>query len=74
MAPEEWTCRHFSLANPRDERPSGLAQLLRRLADEIDERKIGAMDLLDVTISSEMTADGPWWSATVYWSPAGVPE
>lgn len=73
MATDEWTSQHFSLANALDDRPSDLAHLLRRVADEIDERHIGAMDLLDVTISSQMTADGPWWSATVYWSSAGKP-
>lgn len=26
------------------------------------------MELLDVTVSQETTADGPWWSVTVYWS------
>jgi hypothetical protein len=34
---------------------------------------IDPMDLLDVTISQEMTEHGPWWSATVYWSPDPKP-
>lgn len=71
MAEEQggYAIRHFALANPRDDRPTDLPQLLRRLADEMERCKIKPMDLLDVTISQEMTEDGPWWSATVYWSP-----
>ena len=53
---------------PRDDRPSDLPHLLRRVADEMDVRSIKPMDVLDLTISQEMTEDGPWWSATVYWS------
>lgn len=65
---EQWTCQHFSIANAVDDRPGDLGHLLRRVADEIDRRGIRPMDLLDVTISHEMTGEGPWWSATVYWS------
>lgn len=35
------------------------------------------MDILDLTITSEMTENGPWWSATLYWStdePAGAEQ
>lgn len=70
---EPWTCQHFSLANALDDRPTDLAHLLRRVADELDRQQIRPIELLDVTISSEVTADGPWWSATVYWSPGGEP-
>lgn len=68
---ENWSARHFSLANALDDRPIGLSHLLRRVADEIDARGISAMEILDVTVSHEMTADGPWWSVSVYWSPGG---
>ena len=67
---DSWNCRHFSLANPIDDRPTDLPYLLRRVADEIERQSITAMEILDVTISQEMTADGPWWAAHVYWSPA----
>ena len=67
--PDTWTCHHFSLSNALDDRPGDLPHLLRRVADEIERRQILAMDLLDVTISQETTADGPWWAVTVYWSP-----
>ena len=63
-----YTCRHFSIANALDDRPSDLPHLLRRVADQIETHGIDPMDLLDLTISEEMTADGPWWSATIYWS------
>lgn len=69
---DQWTCRHFSLASAIDDRPSDLPHLLRRLADELNRHQIGPMELLDVTIASEITEDGPWWSATVYWSLGGA--
>jgi hypothetical protein len=68
--PEDWTCRHFSVANPRNDGPSDLPKLLRRLADDLELAEIGPENLLDVTISSETREEGPWWSATVYWSPS----
>ena len=67
-----WSCLHFSLANPRDDGATDLPRLLRRLADAIEERQIDAMDILDLTVSHEITEDGPWWSGTVYWSPEGT--
>ena len=49
-------CRHVSLANPRGgEHETDLPHLLRRMADLI--------------VESEITENGPWWSATLYWSP-----
>jgi hypothetical protein len=64
-----WQSRHFSLSNPRDDGPADLPRLLRRVADAIAERGITPMEMLDINIHSEMTEDGPWWSATVYWAP-----
>jgi hypothetical protein len=66
---EQWTCQHFSLANPVDDGSADLPKLLRRVAEQIETMGIEAMDILDLTITSEITADGPWWSATLYWSP-----
>ncbi len=37
----------------------------------MERQQLDPMDILDVTVSQEMTEDGPWWSATVYWSPDG---
>lgn len=61
---EWWTSRRFSLANPRDEGSTDLPRLLRRIANEIEAREIAPMDILDLTISQEITEDGPWWTAT----------
>ncbi|MCA1707423.1 MAG: hypothetical protein LC808_30815 [Actinobacteria bacterium] len=69
---DRWSCLHFSLANPRDDGATDLPLLLRPPADEVEERRIDAMEILDLTLSQEMTEDGPWWSGTVYWSP-GAP-
>jgi len=68
-----YLCRHFSIANPIDDGATDLPRLLRRVADEIDERGIKPMDILDLTIENEITGDGPWWSATLYWSPDPEP-
>jgi hypothetical protein len=46
-----------------------LPKLLRRLADDLELAEIDPLNVLDLTISEEMTEDGPWWSATLYWSP-----
>jgi hypothetical protein len=64
-----WSCRHFSLANPRRRGAANLPKLLRSMAIEIDRLRIDPMAILDLTISQEMTDSGPWWSATLYWSP-----
>ena len=61
--------RFAPIANALDDRPDDLAHLLRRVADEIDRQGLRPNALLDVTISQEITGDGPWWSATVYWAP-----
>ena len=66
---DRWTCRHFSISNPRVGRPDDLPAFLRRLADAIEAEGIAPVDVLDVTITQETTADGPWWSGTVYWKP-----
>lgn len=64
-----YKCRHFSLSNPRGKHETDLPRLLRRVAEQIEEMGIKPMDLLDLTVSSEITDRGPWWSVTVYWSP-----
>jgi hypothetical protein len=65
---ESWSSQHFSLANPRDDGAADLPKLLRRIADEIDARQLDPMRILDLTISQEVIEDGPWWSASLYWS------
>ena len=66
---DTWSCRHFSLSNPENDGADDLPRLLRRIADMIEDHTIKPMELLDVTVKQEITADGPWWSVTVYWSP-----
>ena len=46
-----------------------MPRLLRRVADEIEARGIDPMDILDPTVSQDITEDGPWWSVTFYWQP-----
>jgi hypothetical protein len=65
---ESWSSQHFSLANPRDDAADNLPKLLRRLADEIEARRLDPMKILDLTISQEIIEGGPWWSASLYWS------
>jgi hypothetical protein len=67
--PENWPSRHFSLANPLKDGGGDLPRLLRRVADAIEDQAIQPDEILDLTISSDTTDSGPWWSATVYWSP-----
>jgi len=66
---DSWPARTFSLANAKDDRPDDLPHLLRRLADRIEGFNLDPMSILDLTVSAEITADGPWWSATLYWAP-----
>jgi hypothetical protein len=68
---ESWSSQHFSLANPRDDGANDLPKLLRRIADEIEAMQLDPMKILDLTISQEIIESGPWWSASLYWSPAG---
>jgi hypothetical protein len=66
---ESWTAHHFTLANPITNDVTDLPRLLRRVADHIEKQGITPMQLLDVAVHQEITADGPYWSVTVYWSP-----
>jgi hypothetical protein len=65
---ESWPAQHFSLSNPIDDGTDDLPRLLRRIATAIDELKVDPMDILDLTISQDISENGPWWSATLYWS------
>ena len=64
-----YPARHVSLANARGDHETDLPMLLRRVADMIEELDVSPMEVLDLTIESEITENGPWWSATFYWSP-----
>ena len=70
MTADGFPCRHFSIANKRSgKHETDLPHLLGRVAKRIEELKIQPMELLDLTIRQEITENGPWWDATVYWSP-----
>jgi len=72
--PETSIAHHFSLSNPIDDGADDLPKLLRRLADTIQDLGIDPMNMLDLTIHEEVTADGPWWSGTFYWSMQDQPS
>jgi hypothetical protein len=67
--PESWTIRHFSQANPEGEQQADVPALLRRVADSIET--FGDIEVYDITFHSEITADGPWTSLTVYFDDKG---
>jgi hypothetical protein len=67
---DKWTCRTFGLSNAVDDGKTDLPKLLRRLADEIERQGIASGDVLDVTLSYEITGEGLEWAAHVYWSPS----
>jgi hypothetical protein len=63
-----WPVRHFSQANPKGEGQGDVPALLRRVADSIEE--LGPVEVQDIILHEEITADGPWVSLTVYFHPA----
>jgi hypothetical protein len=69
-----YSCEHFSLSNPENDGADDLPRLLRRVADVMEEYGIRPMDILDLTASQEITAEGLRWSVTVYWSPDAEDE
>jgi len=68
-----WPSHHFSLGNPRDDGADDLPKLLRRIADAIEDLKLDPMNILDLTISQVINENGPWWSASLYWSSEDEP-
>jgi hypothetical protein len=67
---DQWSCFHFSQANPRGRRQSDVPALLRRVAKSIAER--GEIEVLDGTWTNEVTDDGENWpSITVYYVRSG---
>lgn len=59
-----WTVEHFSQANPAGDGQGDLPILLRRVADSIEA--LGAIEVQDLVMHSEITKDGDWPSITVY--------
>jgi len=52
------------VANPAGPGQDNVAALLRRVAETID--KFDLIEVRDVVFGTEITADGPWHSITVY--------
>jgi hypothetical protein len=62
-----WTANHFAQANPRGSRQADVPRLLRRVATTI--AGLGAVEVADLVMHSELTDDGWWPSITVYTGP-----
>jgi hypothetical protein len=58
------TAEHFSQANPAGRGQDDVPSLLRRVAKSLE--KIGPVDVQDLILHTEMTAEGPWHSLIVY--------
>jgi len=67
-----WTIRHFSQANPSGPGQGDVAALLRRVADSLDQ--LGAIEVMDLVMHTEVTEDGMWPSLTVYFHGAAHHE
>jgi hypothetical protein len=59
-----WTAKHFSQANPIGRSQGDVASLLRRVAGSLE--KIGPIEVQDLILHTDVTADGPQHSLTVY--------
>lgn len=64
-----WAVRHFSQANPAGPDQGDVAALLRRVAESLDG--LGDIDVVDLIMHNEVTADGNWPSLTVYFHDQG---
>jgi len=67
-----WTVEHFSQANLSGPKQADVPLLLRRVAGSLEA--LGAVDVQDITFHTEVTADGPWHSITVYFDRARPPN
>jgi hypothetical protein len=63
-APQCWTAKHFSQANPKGPGQGDVPALLRRAADTIEH--LGEVDVVDLIMHTEVTEDGDWHNLTVY--------
>jgi hypothetical protein len=61
---ESWSIRHFSQGNAEGPEQGDVPRLLRRVADSIEA--LGEVEVQDLAFHTEITADGPWHSITVY--------
>jgi hypothetical protein len=56
---------HFTVATARGPAQEDIANLLRRVADTLDQ--LGALDVHDITFHVDWTEEGSWPSMTVYY-------
>ena len=61
---KRWTAEYFSQANPAGPGQDDVPSLLRRFADSLD--RIGPVEVQDLILETDVTADGYWPSLTVY--------
>jgi hypothetical protein len=59
-----WPIEHFSQANPLGAGQADVPALSRRVADSIEA--LGAVEIQDLMMHTEVTEDGDWNSLTVY--------
>lgn len=62
---DRWTANHFAQANPAGEGQGDVPALLRRVAESIAE--LGDVEILDLVMHNEITAEGAWPSLVVYY-------
>jgi len=65
-APENWTARHFSQANPAGRGQGDVAALLRRVADTLE--RLGSLEVHDLVKHNGATPEGDWPSLIVYFT------
>ncbi|MET7389407.1 hypothetical protein ACFYPT_03325 [Streptomyces sp. NPDC005529] len=65
---DSWTIKHFSQANPEGAGQANVPALLRRVADTIES--LGSVEVQDLVMHTEITADGDRPSLTVYFHDA----
>lgn len=61
---KKWTAEHFSQANPIGPGQDDVASLLRRVAGSLE--RIGPVEVQDLILHTDVTADGLHHSLTVY--------
>ena len=61
---KKWTAEYFAQANPAGLGQDDVPALLRRVAKSLE--KIGPVDVQDLVLHKEVTADADWPTLTVY--------
>jgi hypothetical protein len=67
--PAESTISRLVQANPKGPGQGDLPALLRRVADTLAKR--GPVDVTGLSLESQPTEDGPWYSVSIYFRPGG---